>query len=142
MKEILVLETNSSEEILGAIRQRIEGKTFFGLRGDVGAGKTTLVSQLLQNEKVNVASPTFALYNTYSAFGLTIIHVDLYRLESAEAVDSAGFWDLFADVQSVVFTEWVERVSVEELPLDWKKWFLQINILPSGTRAYSLYSFA
>ncbi len=142
MKETLVLETNESEKILQAIRQRVKGKTFFGLRGDMGAGKTTLIGRLLRDQNVDVSSPTFALYNSYNAFGLTIIHVDLYRLESSEEVDSSGFWDLFADDQSVVFTEWVERVSADELPFDWKKWFLQITVSPDGKRKYSLFSFA
>ncbi|MBL7557567.1 MAG: tRNA (adenosine(37)-N6)-threonylcarbamoyltransferase complex ATPase subunit type 1 TsaE [Bdellovibrionaceae bacterium] len=141
MKESLVLETNESEKFLEAIRQRIKSKTFFGLRGDMGAGKTTLIGHLLRDQNVDVSSPTFALYNSYKAFGLSVIHVDLYRLESAEDVDSAGFWDLFADDQSIVLAEWVERVSVDELPLDWQKWFIQINVLPDGKRKYSLFSF-
>lgn len=141
MKETLVFQTNQAKEIIEAIRPRLKAKTFFGLRGDMGAGKTTLIAQLLQNEKVDVSSPTFALHNSYQAFGLTIVHVDLYRLESVEDIDSAGFWDLFADDQSVVFTEWVERVTTDQLPLDWKKWFLQINVLPDEKRKYSLYSF-
>lgn len=141
MKESLVLETNESEKILEAIRQRIKSKTFFGFRGDMGAGKTTLIGHLLRDQNVDVSSPTFALYNSYKAFGLSVIHVDLYRLESAEDVDSAGFWDLFADDQSIVLTEWIERVSVDELPLDWKKWFIEINVLPDGKRKYSLFSF-
>lgn len=141
MQETLILETNNSEKIVEAIKPRLKGKTFFGLRGNMGAGKTTLLSELLRSEKVNVSSPTFALYNSYKAFGLTLIHIDLYRLTSPEEVDSAGFWDLFADNQSVIFTEWVERVSIDELPLDWKKWFVQINVLSDGKRKYSLFGF-
>lgn len=141
MQETQVLQTQSAKDVIVALQQRLKAKTFIGLRGDMGAGKTTLVSQLLQGHADKVASPTFALYNTYSAFGLSVVHVDLYRLKSSEEIDSSGFWDLFADTQSVILTEWVERISIDEIPLDWKTWFLNIQVRPDGQRVYALYSY-
>ncbi len=138
MTEKRVCKTDQPSVIAQEIRSRLSGKTFFGLRGPMGAGKTTLISELLRDQKVDVSSPTFALYNTYSAYGLTIVHVDLYRLNSTEEIDSSGFWDLFADDTSVIFTEWVERISADEIPLDWKKWMLDISVSSSGHRTYIL----
>lgn len=141
MKETLVLQTRDVKDIVIALQRRLKPKTFLGLRGEMGAGKTTLVAQMLRDQHVDVASPTFALYNTYYAYGLAIVHVDLYRLDSPDDIDSAGFWDLFADSNSVIVTEWVERISVAEIPLDWVKWFLQIQVGLDGQREYSLFSY-
>tara|TARA_B110001454_G_scaffold219099_1_gene249895 strand:- start:2271 stop:2699 length:429 start_codon:yes stop_codon:yes gene_type:complete len=141
MTEALVLQTQDHNEIMAAVLQRLKAKTFIGFRGDMGAGKTTFISTLLRDQNVVVSSPTFALYNTYKAYGLSIVHVDLYRLKSSEDIDSSGFWDLFADPDSIVLTEWVERISVDEIPLDWIKWFLQIEVQSNGQRKYSLFSF-
>ncbi len=142
MTETLVLQTTDQNEIILAVQERLKTKTFIGLRGNMGAGKTTFVATLLKDQGVAVSSPTFALHNTYKAFGLSIVHVDLYRLQSSEEVDSSGFWDLFADPDSAILTEWVERIVVDEIPLDWKKWFLQIQVQPDGQRSYSLLSFS
>ncbi|OYZ23259.1 MAG: tRNA (adenosine(37)-N6)-threonylcarbamoyltransferase complex ATPase subunit type 1 TsaE [Bdellovibrio sp. 28-41-41] len=142
MTETLVLQTPDQNEIILAVQERLKTKTFVGFRGDMGAGKTTFISTLLKDQGAAVSSPTFALHNTYKAFGLSIVHVDLYRLHSSEEVDSSGFWDLFADPDSAILTEWVERISIDEIPLDWKKWFLQIQVQPGGQRTYSLFSFS
>jgi tRNA threonylcarbamoyladenosine biosynthesis protein TsaE len=122
------------------LRERLKPGTFIGLRGQMGAGKTTLISEVFKDQGVAVASPTFALYNAYDAFGVTIVHVDLYRLDTVEEIDSSGFWDLFADKSSVVLTEWVERISVDEIPLDWKRFFINIEVRDANQRLYSLFS--
>lgn len=139
MHAVLKLKTDQRSIILEELKALMKAKTFIGLRGGMGAGKTTLISHLLSDQRVAVSSPTFALYNSYPAFGLTIVHVDLYRLESPEEIESSGFWDLFADTDAVILTEWSERLAPNEIPLDWAQWALQIDILPDANRTYSLY---
>lgn len=135
----MILQTNDMKMMVQAIRQRLKPKTLIGLSGSMGAGKTTFVSGLLQNQSAAVASPTYALYHSYEALGLTIYHVDLFRLESPEEIDSAGYWDLFAESNVAILTEWIERLNPEELPLDWTKYFLKIEVEANGNRLYSLY---
>ncbi len=70
------------------------------LEGDLGAGKTSLISALCKTWGVidPVSSPTYSLINQYEAkslpVGHSIYHLDLYRLQSAvEAID-AGMEDI------------------------------------------------
>src|SRR6476661_253408 len=84
-----------------------------GLKGDLGAGKTQFVrgvaSGLGATDRVH--SPTFALINEYRSGRLPIFHIDLYRLETAEAILSAGLDDFFQQREGVTLIEWFERLE-------------------------------
>jgi tRNA threonylcarbamoyladenosine biosynthesis protein TsaE len=86
------------------------------LAGDLGAGKTTLVQAICEGYGVTdeVTSPTFALINEYSAPRSPVHHVDLYRLDRPEQLDSIGWDDLFAG-RAIVLIEWPERAG-DRLP--------------------------
>jgi len=63
-------------------------------RGDLGAGKTTLIQAILRQSGIEspAPSPTYAYLNTYTnARGETFYHFDLYRLSSLDAFYEAGF---------------------------------------------------
>ena len=64
------------------------------LSGFLGAGKTTLITEICRHLGVTVdtSSPTFAIVNEYPAREERVFHLDLYRLESAaELADMAGY---------------------------------------------------
>ena len=80
------------------------------LFGDLGAGKTAFVRGMARGAGANpdeVSSPTFTLVQEYTGTSLTLYHVDLYRLDSAE-IDDLGLEDLVAG-EGVVAIEWAER---------------------------------
>jgi tRNA threonylcarbamoyladenosine biosynthesis protein TsaE len=58
------------------------------LRGEVGAGKTTLVkgiaAALGAAAEDEVTSPTFTLVHEYAGKSVRLFHLDLYRLETEE----------------------------------------------------------
>lgn len=93
------------------------------LDGPLGVGKTQTVKLLVDHfgESGEVAnSPTFAFHNKYLLQnGQTIDHLDLYRIESEEELESIGFWDLFEQSSSWIFIEWPERVNSDFWPLHW-----------------------
>lgn len=96
-------------------------KTLLLLEGEMGAGKTTFVSRLCQSYGVElVASPTYAIIHQYQARNMQIQHVDLYRLESEDEIQSSGFWDLFENRDSIIIVEWPSRISENDWPLDWQ----------------------
>ena len=83
------------------------------LRGDLGAGKTTLVKGIAEGfgaaEADEVTSPTFTLIHEYSGPERDVFHIDLYRLEKPGELDSLGLEDLMQDARNLLLIEWGEK---------------------------------
>jgi len=82
------------------------------LSGDLGAGKTAFVKGLaagLGIDPDDVTSPTFTLVHEHRGGRLPLIHVDLYRLDTAE-LDEIGL-DPDLAFTGVVAVEWAERLA-------------------------------
>ena len=79
------------------------------LKGDLGAGKTTLVKaivkQLGSNEEVS--SPTFGIVNEISVANASAFHLDLYRIENSEELQEFGFEE-YLHSGGYCFIEWPE----------------------------------
>jgi tRNA threonylcarbamoyladenosine biosynthesis protein TsaE len=87
------------------------GMTLY-LRGDLGAGKTTLVRAMLNalGYDGRVKSPTYTLLEQYEAGGLHFCHFDLYRFRDDTEWEAAGFRDEF-DGRNVCLVEWPQMAS-------------------------------
>jgi tRNA threonylcarbamoyladenosine biosynthesis protein TsaE len=82
------------------------------LRGDLGMGKTTLVRGMaaaLGAPPEDVTSPTFTLVHEYKGRKTRLIHLDLYRLETEQEIESIGLWELADAPDALVLVEWGER---------------------------------
>ena len=84
------------------------------LRGDLGAGKTTLVKGIAQGfqaaSEEDVTSPTFTLVHEYRGPAATIYHIDLYRVDTQRELETLGLDDLMSD-HSVLLIEWGEKFA-------------------------------
>ncbi len=79
------------------------------LKGELGAGKTTLAQMICQQLEVNepVTSPTYTLVNEYISSGHKIYHFDLYRLEKETELEGIGFTE-YLDSGNICLIEWPE----------------------------------
>jgi tRNA threonylcarbamoyladenosine biosynthesis protein TsaE len=82
------------------------------LRGDLGAGKTTLVKGIAEGfnaaSQEDVTSPTFTLIHEYSGPSATLYHIDLYRVDTQRELETLGLDDLMSE-HSVLLIEWGEK---------------------------------
>jgi tRNA threonylcarbamoyladenosine biosynthesis protein TsaE len=82
------------------------------LRGDLGAGKTTLVKGIAEGFEAasqnDVTSPTFTLIHEYRGPSATLYHIDLYRVDTQRELETLGLDDLMDD-RSVLLIEWGDK---------------------------------
>lgn len=102
-------DTEALGEKFGRAAQRGQ---IIALSGDLGAGKTQFVRGLARGLEIStrVHSPTFALVNEYVGGRLKLFHLDLYRLETAAQIASAGVEE-FLQPDGVSVIEWAERLE-------------------------------
>src|ERR1051325_5426768 len=100
-----------------AFGERARPGMIVGLKGDLGAGKTQFVRGVAAGlgAKERVHSPTFALINEYLSGRMPIFHIDLYRLETADAILSAGLEEFFQQKEGLTLIEWFERLEATGL---------------------------
>ena len=109
------LRSSSEEEtraIAAGIARTLQPGAVLLLSGDLGAGKTAFVRGLAEGlglDADQVTSPTFTLVHEHRGGRLPLIHIDLYRLDTADLAD-IGLDDDLAAV-GVVAVEWPERLA-------------------------------
>ena len=82
------------------------------LRGDLGAGKTTLVKGIAAAfeaaDEEDVTSPTFTLVHEYRGPQASLYHIDLYRIDTQRELDTLALDDL-RSANGVLLIEWGEK---------------------------------
>lgn len=109
-------ETEAIGRELGAALRDASGPTVVALHGELGAGKTRFVRGLaagLGADPSRVASPSFVLAVVHDAPKRDLVHVDAWRLRSADELASLGWSEWLASPRTVIAIEWAERVAAE-----------------------------
>ena len=128
------LPDESATERLGAtLAERLRVGDVVGLKGELGAGKTTLARAIIRaaagDPELIVPSPTFTLVEVYETPRGSFWHFDLYRLEAAEQVYELGWEEALAEGISII--EWPERLG----PLLPKHLSVTLEVDGDGRRA-------
>ena len=139
------IESAEEMQALGRfLGERLRPGDVVCLRGDLGAGKTTLTQGIAAGMGVSrpVSSPTFTLVHEHPG-RVPLFHMDAYRLDSSEELWDLGFEE-YLRAEGVVVIEWCERVS-EALPDERLTLHLEhagdarlLSILPHGDRGQEL----
>lgn len=116
MKAAREFHTHSAEETIATGRilaNYLEPGQMFVLRGDLGAGKTTLVKGIAEGFQAaiqeDVTSPTFTLVHEYRGPHVTLFHIDLYRIDTQRELLTLGIDDLRSEPGSILLVEWGEK---------------------------------
>jgi tRNA threonylcarbamoyladenosine biosynthesis protein TsaE len=111
MHSVSIKNLNEMQDFAIALARDLKMGSILCLKGDLGAGKTTLagfiINALLERaEPEIITSPTFTLVHTYDSPKGTIWHFDLYRLKALEEVYELGIEEAFTHGISII--EWPE----------------------------------
>lgn len=109
------ITTHSAEETIAfgrTLAEALAPPQIVLLRGDLGAGKTTLVKGIAAGFRAaaeeDVTSPTFTLVHEYRGPKANVYHIDLYRVDSLRQLETLGLDDLLGN-NSVLLIEWGEK---------------------------------
>ena len=109
------LTTHSAEETVAfgrTLAELLSPPKIVLLRGDLGAGKTTLVKGIAEGfqaaSEEDVTSPTFTLVHEYRGPRANLYHIDLYRIDTPRQLETLGLDDLVAP-NSILLIEWGEK---------------------------------
>lgn len=114
MEKIIIENIDMIDEAANQLLELIGDHKIIALKGQMGAGKTTLTAALMRALKMDdeASSPTFAIVNEYhsSETGQTAYHFDFYRLESSAEALEIGVEDYW-ESGNLCIMEWSENIA-------------------------------
>ncbi|HVR23213.1 MAG TPA: tRNA (adenosine(37)-N6)-threonylcarbamoyltransferase complex ATPase subunit type 1 TsaE [Candidatus Polarisedimenticolia bacterium] len=127
------ITTNSAEETIAfgrTLADLLAPPKLVLLRGELGAGKTTLVKGIAAAFEAaaeeDVTSPTFTLVHEYRGPRANLYHIDLYRVDTPRELETLGLDDLRSE-RSVLLIEWGEKFARLQRERD-----MEISLEPDG----------
>ena len=137
MKEIVIDSLDELKDVAEAVVESLEGRNVVALFGAMGAGKTTLISAIMEHlgSTDNVTSPTFALVNQYNtAANESVYHFDFYRINRIEEAFDMGYEEYFysGDLCLVEWPELVEQLLPEDAMV------VRIEVLSPTERCFTI----
>src|SRR6185437_6388050 len=123
MKHIITNNFEETQKLGEHFAQQLRGGEVVALYGNLGSGKTTFMQGLAHGLgiKRDIISPTFIIMRTYeikekgkSVKGevlKNLYHVDLYRIESEDDVESLGLLEPLNQPENIVAIEWPDKIE-------------------------------
>ena len=114
MKSFTTHSAEETTEVGHRLATELKPGSIVLLRGDLGAGKTTMVKGIAEGfhaaEAEEVTSPTFTLIHEYRGPEVTLYHIDLYRIDTQRELDTLALDDLMTP-QTILLIEWGEKFT-------------------------------
>lgn len=135
--KITLNDLNDTQRLAKQIADTLEVPMIVTMNGDLGAGKTTLVREIILALGVTgrVKSPTFTLLEEYDIWLGKVLHFDLYRFADPEEWLDLGFDELLDGNNYIAFIEWAERAQGLLRCADWK---IDITVINENMRELSI----
>lgn len=104
-----------AKKIIAELETKKEA-VIIGLKGDLGAGKTTFVQCVARalGVKEAVTSPTFVIQKKYPLQNQTfdtLVHIDAYRIEDPHELEVLRWNHTIEDSKNLILIEWPEKVA-------------------------------
>jgi len=147
MRKFTIKSLKDTEKLAEKVAGQLRGGEVIGFIGNLGAGKTTFIQYLAKalGVKNTVNSPTFNIMKTYplkslplakgGAGGGQFVHIDAYRLNSAEELKALGAEEYLDNYKTVAVIEWADKVK-SILPQD--ALIINIKLNKNGTRIFRI----
>lgn len=105
---IEVKDISSLSKVTEHLISLMDEYKIFLLKGDLGAGKTTLVKQWMKDLGIeeDVSSPTFSIINEYRNATHSVYHMDMYRLKEIDEALNIGIEEYIYGSDSFNIIEW------------------------------------
>ena len=108
---MIIENLNELKNFARKLAPLLEEGDVINLVGGMGAGKTTLVSEICKAYGIfDSSSPTFAIVNIYEG-DMTVYHLDLYRFEDSDDILDIDFETYFYPEDEITFLEWAENAE-------------------------------
>lgn len=105
-----------TKKIAKDLAEKIKDKSqlIIFLEGNLGSGKTTFTRHVLSYLGIKSfrGSPSFSVANEYLIKGKKIVHMDLYRMETKDALEAMGICEYF-EKNAIFFVEWPNLLEIE-----------------------------
>ena len=134
LPELEILATN--------LCKNISTGDIYLFRGELGAGKTTLIRLLINNlyllnnlsKPASITSPTYPILINYELNSLQIYHYDLYRVKSLKELEELDFFENLNN--NITFIEWPEMLI--NLPLNKKHYLINLDMISETKRKINI----
>lgn len=125
MRKLIDFQSDSPDQTLAlgaALGRRLQSGDLLALEGPLGSGKTCLVRGIaggLGLDSGSVSSPTFIICQEYSKPdrdlksdpSITLVHIDAYRLNGPDELETIGWSELIAAPNTIIAVEWPSRIE-------------------------------